>query len=44
MNVLNGSKDWDEESLTGSLASLAHLAYHLGAIRNMLGVAKQRST
>jgi len=43
MDALNADKDWDEESLTGSLASLAHLAYHLGAIRNMLGAAKKGS-
>ncbi len=41
MDALDADKDWDEESLTGSLASFAHLAYHLGAIRNMLDTAKQ---
>lgn len=28
-------RDWDEVSLTGTLASIVHLAYHLGAIRQL---------
>jgi len=43
MEALDAAKAWDEESLTGALASIAHLAYHLGAIRNMLETAKQAS-
>ena len=31
-------RDWDEISLTGTLGSCAHIAYHLGAIRQIVGV------
>jgi hypothetical protein len=44
MQVLNAAREWDEEALTGALASLAHLAYHLGAIRNTLEAAKKTAT
>jgi len=31
-------QDWDEVAAAGSMASVAHTAYHLGAIRQILGV------
>ncbi len=34
-------REWDEISLTGALASAAHLAYHLGAIRQLAAMAKE---
>ena len=36
--AIDQPRDWDEISLTGTLASSAHLAYHLGAIRQITGV------
>ncbi|MFC4598115.1 hypothetical protein [Cohnella hongkongensis] len=30
-------RDWDADSMTGAIASAAHVAYHLGSIRQMLG-------
>lgn len=42
MSALDAPRTWDEENLTGTLASFAHLAYHLGAIRNMVDNATQR--
>lgn len=30
-----GSRDWDPFVLSGTIASVAHLAYHLGAIRQL---------
>lgn len=41
LKALDTARDWDEEDFTGALASIAHLAYHLGAMRNMLDTAKQ---
>jgi hypothetical protein len=31
----SGQRDWDDESLTGALSSIVHLAYHVGAIRQI---------
>jgi hypothetical protein len=33
---LDSRQEWDIESASGALSSLAHTAYHLGAIRQML--------
>jgi hypothetical protein len=33
--VLTRPREWDDVGLTGALASVAHLAYHLGAIRQI---------
>ncbi|MCE5255723.1 MAG: hypothetical protein LLF89_02625 [Spirochaetaceae bacterium] len=41
MKSINVSREWDDDDLTGAIATMAHLAYHLGAIRNMLEAAKQ---
>ncbi len=30
-------KEWDDISAAGALSSIAHTAYHLGAIRQILG-------
>lgn len=35
LDALAAPREWDELSLTGSLASAAHVAYHLSAIRQM---------
>jgi hypothetical protein len=32
-------RDWDDITLTATLASLAHIAYHLGAIRQLAAAA-----
>ena len=29
-------RDWDEISFTGALASVTHIGYHLGAIRQLI--------
>jgi hypothetical protein len=34
-------RDWDEVSAAGAISSVAHTAYHLGAIRQILGVVKK---
>lgn len=34
-------KDWDETSAAGAVSSVAHTAYHLGAIRQILAAAKK---
>jgi len=42
MERLNSITDWnDERRLGGALGILAHTAYHLGAIRQIMGVAKR---
>jgi hypothetical protein len=33
--ALEEPREWDEISFTGALASAAHIAYHLGAIRQL---------
>ena len=38
ITALQEPREWDEISLTGALASAAHLAYHLGAIRQLVVV------
>ena len=34
-------RDWDEVSASEAISSVAHTAYHLGAIRQILGVVKK---
>jgi len=36
--ALEVEREWDNISLTGTLASVAHLAYHLGALRQVVGL------
>ena len=36
MSALEQPRDWDEMALTGTLASAAHIAYHLGAIKQVV--------
>ena len=31
--------EWDDVSAAGALSTIAHTAYHLGAIRQILGAA-----
>jgi hypothetical protein len=38
--VIEGRREWDEVSLTGVMAGVVHLAYHLGAIRQIAGAAR----
>ena len=38
--LLRGNPHWEREHLGGAMANLVHLAYHLGAVRQMLRVAK----
>ncbi len=38
ITALKEPREWDEISFTGALASAAHLAYHLGAIRQLVVV------
>jgi hypothetical protein len=35
MSATSQPREWDDEGLTGALASAAHLTYHLGAIRQI---------
>jgi hypothetical protein len=35
LSAVTEPRVWDDEGLTGALASAAHLAYHLGAIRQI---------
>ena len=35
---LRCGREWDVISRTGSMASAAHLAYHLGAIRQLVAI------
>jgi hypothetical protein len=37
---LGGKADWDDIAASGAIASAAHTAYHLGAIRQILAAAK----
>jgi hypothetical protein len=34
-------RDWDEVTAAGAISSVAHTAYHLGAIRQILGVVRK---
>lgn len=43
IKAMDPEKDWDAISLTGAVGNVAHLAYHLGAIRNMLEMAKREA-
>jgi len=36
--ALEVDREWDNISLTGTLASVAHIAYHLGALRQVMGL------
>lgn len=40
-NIFRENEVWDEDALGGSLAVVAHTAYHLGEIRQALCVLKQ---
>jgi hypothetical protein len=39
MDALSERKDWDPLTLGGTISSVAHLAYHLGAIRQLVPAA-----
>jgi hypothetical protein len=39
-NSVHARSDWDDIAAAGALASLAHTAYHLGAIRQILAAMK----
>ncbi len=39
---LDSGQEWDAISLTGTMASAAHMAYHLGALRQLLGMFQRR--
>ena len=36
MTVVSERQDWDSMTLSGAMSSVAHLAYHLGAIRQLV--------
>jgi hypothetical protein len=36
--ALEVDREWDSISLTGTLASVAHMAYHLGALRQVVAL------
>jgi len=38
--LMRGNPAWSREHLGGALANLTHLAYHLGAVRQMLRVVR----
>jgi len=38
--LLRGNPQWQREQVAGAMAQLAHLTYHLGAVRQMLRVVK----
>jgi len=38
--LIRGNTDWQALHLGGAMASVSHLAYHLGAVRQMLRVVK----
>jgi len=40
MSSFNAPRAVDSDDLTGIIASVSHIAYHLGAIRNMLTAAR----
>jgi hypothetical protein len=39
MSALSERQDWDSMMLSGAMSSVAHLAYHLGAIRQLVAAA-----
>ena len=39
MSAIGERTDWDADALTNVVAELAHLAYHLGAIRQLVAAA-----
>jgi len=39
LEVLSTKRDWDETTLPEAIGSIAHLAYHLGAIRQIVTAA-----
>ncbi len=39
--LLHGATQWPQEQVRGAVANLAHLAYHLGAIRQMLRYSRR---
>ena len=41
MEAVQVPRQWDEVSLTGTIASAAHAAYHVGAIRQLLGLVEE---
>lgn len=34
--ALEAKRDWDQTTLSGAISSIAHLAYHIGAVRQLL--------
>jgi len=38
LSVLEKELDWDPLGLTGTFAGLAHVAYHFGAVRQLVGL------
>lgn len=38
--LVRGNRDWRREHVGGAMANLVHLAYHLGAVRQMLRVVR----
>jgi uncharacterized damage-inducible protein DinB len=38
LDAVDDPREWDPVSLTGAIASAAHLAYHFSAIRQLLGL------
>ena len=39
MTVLSAPREWDAMTLSGAIGSVAHLAYHVGAIRQLVPAA-----
>jgi hypothetical protein len=39
--ALAARENWDDVSASGAIASLAHSAYHVGAIRQILAASKK---
>ena len=39
MSAVSERQDWDSMALSGAMSSVAHLAYHLGAIRQLVPAA-----
>lgn len=44
MTAVPVSRTWEPVSLTGTLASGAHFAYHMGAVRQMVELLRERGT
>jgi len=36
LNAAQQPREWEEITLTGAIASIAHMAYHMGAIRQLI--------